>query len=90
MKIKANHLAIINLVLNVDTEGKAKNYNISDLTKASDIYKEIMKNTKDDRFIDGEVELTSEHKVFINKLVEERSWSVQDADAVFSLKDMIK
>lgn len=90
MKITTGQLAIVNLVLQVDKEWKAKQYALSELTIASDIFKEIKKCVKDDKFIDGEIDLTSEQKVFITKLIDDREWTVGDADNVFDLKDLLK
>ena len=90
MKITTGQLSIINLVLQIDGEGKAKQYALSELTTASDIFKEIKKCVKDDKFIDGEVKLTSEQKVFITKQIDERKWTVNDAEVVFELKELLK
>lgn len=99
MKITVWELSIINLVLQVDWEGKSKQYPLSELTTASDIFKEIKKCVgiiKNDKwedmevFKDWEIELTSEQKVFITKLIDERSWTVGDAEFIFKLKSLIK
>lgn len=90
MKISAGQLAIINLVLQIDNDGKAKQYALSELSVANEIFTEVKKNVKEDKFVDGEIDLTSEQKVFITKLIDERSWTVQDAEAVFDLKKLIK
>ena len=90
MKITTGQLAIINLVLQIDGEGKAKQYALSELTTASDIFKEIKKCVEDDKFIDGEINLTSEQKVFLTKLIDERTWTVNDAEVVFELKTLLK
>jgi len=90
MKLKAGQFGIINLILQVDSEMKAKQYNLSDLTTASAIFKEVKKNLKGEMFIDWEAELTSEQKVFLTKLIDERTWTVNDAEIVFELKELIK
>lgn len=90
MKITVSQLSIINLVLQIDWEWKAKQFPLSELLIASEIFKEIKKNVKDDLLIDGDIELTSEQKVFITKLIDERSWTVTDAEHIFEIKKMIK
>lgn len=90
MKITVSQLSIINLVLQIDWEWKAKQFPLSELLIASEIFKEIKKNVKDDLLIDGDIELTSEQKVFITKLIDERSWTVTDAENIFEVKKMLK
>lgn len=90
MKITVWQLAIINLILQVDSEWKAKQYAIAELTTASDIFKEIKKCVKEDKFIDWEIELTSEQKVFITKQIDERKWGVTEAEIIFELKNLLK
>ena len=90
MNITSSQLSIINLVLQIDSEWKAKQFPLSELVIASEIFKEIKKNVKDDLLIDGDIELTSEQKVFITKLIDERSWTVIDSEIVFEIKKMLK
>lgn len=90
MKITFGQLAIVNLIIQVDSEGKAKQFALAELTTASDIFKEIKKCVKEDKFIDGEIELTSEQKVFLTKLIDERTWMVGDSESVFELKTLLK
>lgn len=90
MKVTPQQLSIINLLLQIDWEGKAKQYALSELTIASDIFKEIKKNVDEDKFIEWEIELTSEQKVFITKQIDERKWTVGDAENIFELKTLLK
>jgi hypothetical protein len=98
MKINVQQLAIISYILQLDKEGKAKQFALAELTTASDIFKEIKKCTKkkeiegkmNEVFKDGEIELTSEQKVFLTKLIDERDWTVNDAETIFELKKLIK
>ena len=90
MKVTIGQLAIINLCLQVDNEWKAKTYGLGELTTASEIFKEIKKCVKEDEFEDWEIDLTSEQKVFITKIVDARNWTINDAEIVFSLKELIK
>ena len=90
MKLTAQQFGLINMVIQIDWEWKAKQFPLSELVIASEIFKEIKKNVKDDLLIDGDIELTSEQKVFITKLINERNWTVNDSEVVFSLKDLIK
>lgn len=90
MNITSSQLSIINLVLQIDSEWKAKQFPLSELVIASEIFKEIKKNVKDDLLIDGDIELTSEQKVFITKLIDERSWTVTDAEHIFEIKKLLK
>lgn len=90
MNTTASQLSIINLVLQIDSEWKAKQFPISELVIASEIFKEIKKCVEWDKLIDGEIDLTSEQKVFITKLIDERSWTVTDSEIVFEIKKMLK
>lgn len=90
MNITSSQLSIINLVLQIDSEWKAKQFPLSELVIASEIFKEIKKNVKDDLLIDGDIELTSEQKVFITKLIDERTWTVIDSEIVFEIKKLLK
>ena len=90
MKIQVWELAIVNLVLQVDNEWKAKSFPLSELLIAWDIFKEIKKCVKDDKFIDWEIELTSEQKVFLTKLIDAKNFTVNDAEIVQSLKLLLK
>ena len=90
MKVTQNQLGVLNLVLQLDKEWKAKQYILSELSLASDIFKEIKKLVVEDKFIDWEIELTSEQKVFLTKWIDERTWVVSDADIVFELKVLLK
>jgi len=84
-----SQLAIINLVLQVDKEWKQKTYSLPELQIASDIFKEIKKNVKEDKISEWYLVLTSEQKVFIVKLIDERTWWVMDAESVFELKKLL-
>jgi hypothetical protein len=107
MKITVNQLGLINTILQVDKEGKTRQFPLAELTTASDIFKEIKKLTEPKEidvpqkdgsvkkethefFKEGELELTSEQKVFITKLIDERDFTVYDAEVVFELKKLIK
>lgn len=90
MKVTIWQLAIINICLQLDNEWKAKTYGLWELITASEIFKEIKKCVKDDKFIDWEIKLTSEQKVFITKIIDARNWTINDAEIVFSLKELIK
>jgi hypothetical protein len=98
MKITTQQLGLVNFVLQIDKEGKSKQFPLAELTLASDIFKEIKKCTEKkmegekeiEIFVDGEVDITSEQKVFITKLIDERDWTVQDSEAVFTLKALLK
>lgn len=90
MKLTAQQFGLINMVIQIDWEWKAKQFPLSELVIASEIFKEIKKNVKDDLLIDGDIELTSEQKVFITKLIDERSWTVTDAENIFEVKKMLK
>lgn len=90
MKLTAQQFGLINMVIQIDWEWKAKQFPLSELVIASEIFKEIKKNVKDDLLMDGDIELTSEQKVFITKLIDERSWTVIDSEIVFEIKKMLK
>lgn len=42
-----------------------------------------------ENFIDGEVDFSSEHKVFITRIIDERNWSVVEAESIFKLKELL-
>lgn len=70
----------------IDNEWKAKNFPLSELVIAWDIFKEIKKCVKEDKFIEWEIELNSEQKVFLTKLIDAKNFTVNDAEIVQSLK----
>ena len=90
IKLSPAQLSIINVVLQVDGEGKAKQYPIGELVIASDIFKAIKQCVKDDKFVEGNINFSSEQKVFITKAIDERSWGVVDAEVIFELKEILK
>lgn len=90
MKVTTWELWVINLVLQIDKEWKARQFPFAKLKQALDIFEKLKVNVKEDKFIDGELKLTSEEKVFIKELLEEREFGVIDAPSVFSLIDKIK
>lgn len=92
MKISPQKLSIINLLLQIDNDWKARQFPIQELSIALEIFSQIKKNVDEsgNNFIDGEITLTSEQKVFLLKLIDERSWTVVDAEHVFDLKSLLK
>ena len=90
VKLSPAQLSIINVILQVDGEGKAKQYPLSELTVASEIFKAIKQCVKEDKFVEGKLNFTSEQKVFITKQIDERNWTVVDAEVVFELKSILK
>lgn len=66
MEITKEQASVINVSLQINADGSQRTFALGDLVKASEIMKEIMKNTVEDHFIDGEIELTAEQKVFIS------------------------
>lgn len=90
MKITATELGIINLVIQIDGEGKPRQFALAELSTASSIFKAIKTSVKEDKFVDGDVKLSSEEKVFLTKLIDERTWTVGDSDAIFDLKKLLK
>lgn len=89
MKLTANQQSIINILIQVDTNGWPKVYPLGQLSTAHDIFKEIWKNVEWENFIDGEVDFSSEQKVFITRLIDERNWSVVEAESIFKLKELL-
>lgn len=89
MKLTANQHKIINVLIQVDPNGAPKVYPLGQLETAHDIFKAIWKNVEGENFVDGEVKLSSEQKVFITRLIDERQWSVVEAESIFKLKELL-
>lgn len=89
MIFTANQQSIINILIQVEQNGEPKVYPLGQLSIANEIYKAIWKNVEGKNFIDWEVDLSSEQKVFITKLIDERNWTVGDAENVFQLKELL-
>lgn len=99
MKITGYQVSIIDLVLIQDKEWKFRTFPLNELSIASSIYKKIKtgitiikidENTGTKKYNEIELKLTSEEKVFITKLVDERNWTVNDADELEELKKLLK
>ena len=52
MKVSTNELAVINLLVQVDNEGKGRTFPINELQTAMDVFNEMKKLVKEDRFTD--------------------------------------
>ena len=89
MKLTAIQHSIINLILQVDPSGEQKVYALGQLSMAYEIFKSIWKNIDGECFIEGEVDLSSEQKVFLTRLIEERNWPVSDGENVLTLKELL-
>ena len=90
MKVSTNELAVINLLVQVDNDGKARTFPINELQTAMDVFNEMKKLVKEDKFTDWDITFSTEQKTFILKLMEDRKFNVIDAEAVFSLKEKIQ
>lgn len=92
--MKAQELAIINIVIQITSDGKQRQFPLPELSLATSVFGKIKKCTEDKDgqkvFIDGNPEFTSEENVFIKKLVEDYSWSVNDGETVALLLESIK
>jgi len=89
MKIKIEQLWLINLVLQVDNEKKQRTFPLAELVIAWEIFKEIKKLVKEDKFTEWEIKLNSEQKVFLTKLIDEYRFSVWDYETVTDLKKLL-
>lgn len=90
MELTATQLGRINIVLQLRDDGQARQFPLSELIIANDIYKKMKECSKDEQFIDGKVDFTSEEKVFISKLINQRNWALADAEQVFELQKLLK
>lgn len=95
MNCTASELAIISTALQIDPSGKHRTFMLDQHDRAINIWKKLQECTKDEEvtnprtqkpeivkvYIDGEVELTSEEKVFCLDLVNAMGWSVHDEAA---------
>lgn len=85
MKYTPQELSILNLVLSLNPDRQARTFPFAELAQAFSIHEKIMKNTKEEVFVEWEVELTSEEKVFLSRLIKEFKFHVADWVHVTSL-----
>lgn len=90
MKVTAQELAIINGLIQVDDEGKSRTFSISELNVGMEIFNELKKNVKDDKFQDWDVTLKTEHKSLLLRMIETRKFWVLEAEYVFTLKKKLE
>ena len=98
MKITSQELAVINVSISVDAEGRPKQFPMNELNLALKISEKIQKflgkeqeedGMKFRPFKDGQIELSTEEKSFLLTHIE-RSWSLQQAQAVIKLKEKLQ
>lgn len=89
MNVSPQELSLINALLQIDNEWKARTFSISDLKIGMDIFTQIKKCVVDDHFVDWSIKLSTEQKVFLMKLIEAQNFTVLDAEFVFLLKSKI-
>ena len=92
MQISVQELVVINTALQVDDKMNPKQYPISELQQAQNIYLKLKDCTEFDgeieRFKDSEIDFSTEDKSFILGIIES-PWGINMADAYFSLKEKL-
>lgn len=89
MKLSPQNLAIINNVIQIWQNWEARKYSLADLNIANTIFTEIKKCVKDDKFIEWNIPLTSEQKVFILKFIDEKDWTIGNAESVIETRNIL-
>jgi len=95
MKITKEELSLINFSLK--TTGEAgqdgafvgRTFLADKLKLAIDVFGKMKANTTGDEFIDGEVEFTTEEKMFVLEMID-RAWALQDGTVKISLEEKLK
>lgn len=90
MKVTVQELAIINGLIQVDDEGKSRTFSIWELNVWMEIFNELKKNVKDDKFEDWDVTLKTEHKSLLLRMIQTRKFWVLEAEYVFTLKKKLE
>lgn len=97
MKVTGYQVSLVHLVLRVNKENTQRQFPIEELGTASAIMKVIKpginvtkEGNVDGTYKDIEVDFTSEEKVFLSKMLKERSWAVVDAEPLFELQELLK
>ena len=85
MKITALELTVINISLQSDDKGQARQFPITEMDKALSIFNKIKVLTVEDEFQDGEIELDTEEKALLLK-VTNRSFPVNRWESLMSLR----
>lgn len=89
-------LQLMNYVIQIDSEGKAKNYPISELQVALGTFDALKSCTEEGKtpserlFKEWNIDFTTEQKALILRSIEWRSFPVWDAEAVFSVQKKLK
>lgn len=80
--LTARELAVINIAIQAEPSGQPKLWAVGQLGTAMSIHEKIVKNVdKDNKFIDGKVELTTEEKSLILNSIK-RPWTVNEGKEV--------
>ncbi len=82
-------LWIINFILQIDWD-KARVFPFDQLATAMEIFKKIKAHTKDDVFVEWEVEFTTEEKFILLELMKNIQFSVIQAEHAMSLYEKLK
>lgn len=68
---------------------KARQFQDEELSIALPIFSKLKKCIKDDKFVDSEIDLNTEEKAFLLKLIV-RPWTLEEAEIQLPLKDKLK
>lgn len=98
MQFTAEELAIINVSINMDAEGRQRSFTVDELpevTALSTILKGCTEEKETDKgpvkvFKDSEVKFTAAQSVLITGFVKGLKWGVGDGAVVLSLLEKIK
>lgn len=85
----AFELWIINFAIQFQWKNP-RQYALAWLVVASSILSKIKTSVQDDKFIDWDIDFTSEEKVFLKWLIESEQWTANDGEAVINLLQKLK
>lgn len=89
MKVSGRELGLIGLVLQITPKGEYRTFNVTELEKATNMWKKISVLTEGEadkkQYIDSELEMNTDEKVFVRGLLNEHLWGVADGEVVQEL-----
>lgn len=89
MKFTAPELGTINFMLQLDGE-KARVFPFSELGKALSSFKKLTECTKDDMFVEGDIEFSTEEKAMILDLMKNVSFNIGQAESALEVEKKLK
>jgi len=91
MQFTKEQFALMNVALQVTEKKEARVFPLGEQKDAMNIYEKLLThvNEKENVFMDGEEDFTTQEKALILKLID-REWDVQVLKTVFSLRDLLQ